>query len=483
MQWKVHGERNTLVIVLQGIGNSIIRCLKKHFCRTDLNRLTAEMFLCTGRKQSDKLKGERRLTKRLFDTDAYRRTFTARVVSCEEYQGEAKRSAKQMYAVCLTETAFYPEGGGQKGDTGLLYPAGEPGEDGFSLPNDDFASKEGIEVLDTREKGGEIFHICSRPLKAGTFCRGEIDWEQRFDLMQNHTGEHIVSGLIHQTYGYDNVGFHMGEDILTIDLSGELTKEQLAGIEYRANEAVWKDLPVKTLLLEDHDSLLKTLPYRSKKELKGIVRLVEIPDTDLCACCGTHVSSTGQIGLIRLLGAEKFRGGVRVQMLCGKRALIYDRAVWEQNHGISVLLSAKELKTRDAAARLKESEERLRYRLAAMEQESFEAKATVLSSKGDCLLLENNMEPDSVRKLAVAVMEKTGGLAAVFARDPEQGFLYTLGQTGGDLRELVREMNGRLSGRGGGKPFFAQGRVAAGEEEIVAFFKEQRPDIWIENRR
>ena len=420
------------------------------------------------------------MTKRLYDADAYLRTFTAEVVSCMPWQVQTKQGERQMYALCLTETAFYPEGGGQKGDRGFLLVMGpaEAGDDAGQAA--DLTAGERVYVTDTREKDGEIFHICERPLEEGTLCRGEIDWEFRFDLMQNHTGEHIVSGLIHQTFGFDNVGFHMGDDVLTIDISAELTREQLADIEYRANEAVWKDLPVKTLLLADRDPLLKTLSYRSKKELTGIVRLVEIPGTDLCACCGTHVSSTGQIGQIRLLGAEKFRGGVRIQMLCGKRALLYNRAIWEQNHLISVLLSAKEQKTHEAAAHLKESEERLRYRLVAMEQESFAARAEALAGRGDCLLLVKNMEPDSVRKLAVAVMEKTGGLSAVFAQDPESGCLYALGQKGGDLRELVREMNERLSGRGGGKPFFAQGRVSDGAGEIQTFFREKRPDIWIE---
>lgn len=391
-------------------------------------------------------------TLRLFDADAYCRIFTGKVIRCEEQ--------KERFAIVLDRTAFYPEGGGQGADTGILA-AGE------SIAH----------VTDTRERNGEIIHYCDAPLPVGSLCEGTIDWEKRFDRMQNHTGEHIVSGLIHQRFGYENVGFHMGSEVLTIDLSGEITDAELTEIELAANQAVWNNAAVITTVYPEGDPDLKRLEYRSKKELHGMVRIVTIPDTDICACCGTHVKRTGEVGLIRLLGAEKFRGGVRIGMLCGKRALLYDRGIWEQNHRISVLLSAKALNTSAAVERLKKEADEKSYRVIFLEERSFERTAQDLSGAGDCLLLTGKMESESVRKLAVCVMESCGGTAAVFAGEDGNGYHYAVGCKDGDLRELTKSVNAELSGKGGGKPFFVQGNVSASAAEILPFFEQRYPGM------
>ena len=259
-------------------------------------------------------------TRRLYYEDAYIRRFEAEVISCEP---KGKR-----YEVVLDQTAFFPEGGGQAPDLGVLG---------------------GARVLDVQERGDTVVHTCDRPLTPGEAVAGELDWARRFALMQQHSGEHLVSGLVHERYGWSNVGFHMGADCMTIDFSGPIPPEDIPGIERAANEAVWADLPSEVLLPSAAE--LEQLHYRSKKALTGQVRLVRFPGTDLCACCGTHVARTGEIGLIKILSCIKFREGVRIEMMCGSQALSYLSAIHEQNHEISTLLSAKPLQTAKAVRR------------------------------------------------------------------------------------------------------------------------------------
>ncbi len=365
------------------------------------------------------------------------------------------RERKQGYEIILDRTAFYPEGGGQPGDLGKLRTSGE----------------EEVSVWDTQEKNGEVLHYTMNPLAVGTQVTGEIDWEHRFDLMQNHSGEHIVSGLIHQTYGYNNVGFHMGKSMMTIDLDGELTGEQMREIERQANEIVWQNRPVEIRIYGEEE--VKSIEYRSKKELHGQVRIVTFAGADTCACCGTHVARAGEIGLIKLISMEKFKGGIRMEMLCGGRAFAYLNEICSQNHQISVALSAKPLETSGAVKRLKESESALSYQMGALENQLFSMKAEQLKGAGNVLLFEENLSPEGVRKLTAAVMERCGGRCAVFSGSEEQGYKYAVGESGGDLQSFVKELNERLQGRGGGKPFFVQGSVAAKQEEIEAFFKAQ----------
>ena len=243
-------------------------------------------------------------TEKLYYQDAHQAQFQATVLSC--------RPGKHGYDVVLDRTCFYPEGGGQPGDTGVL---------------------SGVRVTDTHEAGGEIVHYCEAPLAEGQTVEGTIDYERRFEFMQLHTGEHILSGVIHRRFGYENVGFHMGADFVTIDLSGMLTPEQVQSVEAEANEWIWKNVPVEVSYPDPE--ALKTIPYRSKKELTGQVRIVTIPGADICACCGTHVSNTGEIGLLRLVeilcAAKVQRGqaggavleGTEVQILADVVAQLY----------------------------------------------------------------------------------------------------------------------------------------------------------------
>ncbi len=377
-------------------------------------------------------------TEKLFYQDTYLKSFTATVVDCQ--------LRKQGYAVVLDRTCFYPEGGGQPGDRGAL---------------------NGVAVTDTHEKDGQVLHHTDAPLEIGTEVFGEIDWDRRFDLMQQHSGEHMVSGVVHRLYGYDNVGFHMGADRITIDFSGELTEQQLLAVEQEVNRRIWLDSEVRCWYPEPE--VLKTLPYRSKKELSGAVRIVEFPGADICACCGTHVRRTGEIGLVKLLSVEKFHSGVRVEMLSGGRAYGYLNAVMDQNRQISQQLSAKPLETAKAVRAMAAELEAKKQQLYAMENERFAAKAQELRGMGDVLVQLPGLSADGVRRAAIAIQETCGGRAAVFSGDEDSGYKYAVGLPGGDLRTWVKELNRTLSGRGGGKPGFVQGSVSAKWDEIVAF--------------
>ncbi len=378
------------------------------------------------------------MTEKLYYIDSHIREFTAAVLSCEE--------SKHGWEIVLDRTAFYPEGGGQPGDRGMLG---------------------SVRVTDTHEKDGAVVHSCDGPLPVGETVTGSLDWDWRFQLMQQHSGEHMVSGLVHAAYGYQNVGFHMGKDAVTIDFDGMLTEEQLAEIERQVNAAIWENTPVEILWPNEEE--LRQLPYRSKKELTGDVRIVNFPGIDLCACCGVHVQHTGEIGLVKFLSCVKFHEGVRIEMLSGGRALAYLGQAWQQNRQISGLLSAKPFETAAAAARMQQELSDTKYRLGQLEDQLFRQKADAYQDAGDVLLFEEGLKPDALRRLADAVLHTCGGRCAVFSK-VDDGFQYAIGQENGDLRAMAKEMNGALNGRGGGKPFFVQGSVKASRKEIEAFW-------------
>lgn len=379
-------------------------------------------------------------TGRLYYEDAYIKEFDTKVLKCRE--------GENGYEIILDESAFYPEGGGQPCDIGSLGEA---------------------EVKDVQEKDGELIHYVDKALKEGSQVHGQINWERRFDLMQQHSGEHMVSGLVHEKYGYNNVGFHMGSDVITIDFSGVLNEEQLQEIEDRVNEKIWENTPVQ--ITYPSESELENIPYRSKKELTGQVRIVEFPETDICACCGTHVAHTGEIGAVKFLSVVKFRQGVRVEMISGKRVIDYFSKIAKENSKVSVLLSAKPQETSKAVERLQEENFRLKGKIFDMEAEIFKAEAEKWAGAGSVLIFKKNMESDSVRKLTDAVMQTCCGCCAVFSDNGDGTYKYAMGEKDGNLREFTKEMNQVLNGRGGGKPFFVQGSVSSSEEEIRKFFE------------
>ena len=381
------------------------------------------------------------MTERLYYEDAHMRTFTARVASCAP--------GKHGFDVVLDRTCFYPEGGGQAGDTGLLG---------------------GVRVTDTHERDGEVVHYCESPLEVGAEVAGEIDWDARFERMQLHSGEHILSGLAHKHFGYENVGFHMGADFVTIDFNGMLDEAQLAMLEREANEVVWENREIRITFPTEEE--LEQIPYRSKKALTGSVRIVTIENADICACCGTHVTRTGEIGLIKIFSCVKFHEGVRLEILCGMRAYEYVNLLIEQNRKNSALLSAKPVETNAAAVRAMHELAAVKYRVSQLENELFAMKAKAYEGNADVLLFEEPMSPDALRRFADAVMTHCSGTIAIFAGSDAEGYKYALCRKDGDLRQLVKDLNAACCGRGGGKPFFAQGSVQASRAQIEAFLQK-----------
>ncbi len=379
-------------------------------------------------------------TIKLFYRDAFLREFDAAVVSCEPVKGG--------WAVVLDRTAFYPEGGGQPADHGTLG---------------------GAKVLDVHEKNGVITHTCSDQLSVGETVRGRLDWERRFDHMQQHSGEHIVSGMLCSDFHCDNVGFHLGADSVIIDYNADITWEQVLDIEARANRYIWEDHPLSVTWPSPEE--LKELPYRSKKELSGAVRIVAFPGADMCACCGTHVSRSGQVGLVKFLSCQKFRDGVRLELVCGRRAAEYLSACWEQSVQIGQALSVKPTAAAPAVERLQRELMETRARCADLEEESFRRTAEEYRGRGDVLLLTGPLSSDGVRKLADAVSAACGGRCAVFSGEGE-AYKYAVIHPGRDIRQLIKDLNAALRGRGGGRDGFAQGSVQSGEAAIRAFFAE-----------
>ena len=377
------------------------------------------------------------LTQKLYETDSYLKGFEAEVLSCE--------ASKSGYAVVLDRTAFYPEGGGQPCDLGLLGSA---------------------RVLDVQEQNGVIFHTVDAPL-SGTVT-GTIDWDRRFDLMQQHSGEHMISGTAHRLYGVENVGFHMGAELITIDFDRVVSMEELLVVEAEVNACIWEDKAVQIRYYDSEADCPED--YRSKKAIAGRLRLVEFPGVDLCACCGTHVARTGEIGLVKLLSVVKFHQGVRIELLCGKRAYDYLAAVTAQNRAVSGLLSAKPFETAKAVERTLNELSQVKQEKALWESRYVQARAAALRDAGNVTLFEEGLTPDALRRLCVEVMEVCGGRCAAFSGSDEAGWAYAIGETNGDLRAFVKELNAALNGRGGGKPNFAQGRVSARRKEIEAFF-------------
>ena len=377
-------------------------------------------------------------TIKLYYEDAFLRRFEGTVLSCDAVKGG--------FAVVLDRTAFYPEGGGQPADHGTLG---------------------GVRVRDVHEKDGVITHTCDGPLTPGETVRGEIDWDRRFDHMQQHSGEHIVSGMLCAAYHCDNVGFHLGADTVIIDYNADIPWEGVLEIERRANQYIWENHPFEVLWPTPEE--LKDLPYRSKKELTGPVRIATFPGADMCACCGTHVAHSGQVGLVKFLSCQKFRDGVRLELLCGQRALAYLSRCWQQSLQIGQALSVKPVDAFAAVDRLQRELNDTRARCAAMEEDMFARIAEDNRGKGDVLLIRPPMTSDGVRKLCDAVSALCGGRCAVFAGDGA-GYKYAVIHPGHDIRELVKSLNAALNGRGGGRDGFAQGSAQTTEADIRTFF-------------
>ena len=380
-------------------------------------------------------------TERLFDQDAYRTDFDARVVSCEPV-------AERAWEIVLDRTGFCPEGGGQWSDAGTLEPEGAPA--GASKPF----------VIHAEDRDGVIVHRTDAPIPAGTRVHGEILWDRRFDMMQQHTGEHILSGLICRNFHCDNVGFHIGRDVVTLDFNRGLSDTDVQGMENAANQVIRQNVPVEIRLYRPEE--LEGLQYRSKKPIPGDVRIVNIPGADTCACCGTHVAATGQVGILTVVSRMNYKGGVRIAIRCGERARTWLVTVRDDYQGACRLLSIQEALCTEV--------ERL-----LGERDALKAQTALLASR----LFDQTAAAERDKPVRVAVAEDmTGaglthaagrlGAGAVYALAllprPEGGWQFAL--TGAaDVRPAAKALCERFGGKGGGRPEMAQGMLLSGEPE------------------
>lgn len=379
-------------------------------------------------------------TIKLYDADSHLYDFDASVISCEK--------TDKGFAIVLDKTAFFPEGGGQPADEGTL---------------------NSIAVTDVQIKDGVITHTTAEEIPAGSAVKGAVDSEIRFRRMQNHSGEHIVSGLIHKLFGYNNVGFHMGSEDVTLDLDGVLTREDLDKIEMLANRAVYENVNVRAEY--PSPEILKDLDYRSKLDLTENVRIVTIEGYDVCACCAPHVNKTGEIGIIKLLDFLKYKGGVRIHMLCGFDALEDYNRRYKNVAAISAKLSAKQ-------AEVYEAVERLSAELSAEKQAAGELKRQLVAMKiaaleptdGNMVLVEKDMDMLNLRNLVNEAVQLCGGICAAFSGSDENGYNYIIASKNVPLRAEAKAINAALNGRGGGKDEMIQGSAKASEAEIRAYF-------------
>ena len=380
------------------------------------------------------------MTEKLYDKDSHLKEFTGTVLSCKK--------TGEKYAVTLNQTAFFPEGGGQQSDRGYIG---------------------GAYISDVQIKNGEILHFADKPLSVGQAYDCKLDFDFRFRNMQNHSGEHIISGIVHRLYGFNNVGFHLGAE-MTMDFDGELTRRQLDEIEDLANKAVYENLPVKAFYPTDEE--LKQLDYRSKLDLKENVRIVEIKGVDVCACCAPHVKATGEIGVIKILDFEKYKGGVRLIVKCGADALRDYREKYKNVLEISNLLSAKQFEVSSAVVRLNEQLSAEKAAAAALKKRLIAEKAAGFEPDTDkTAVFENGLDIKELQLLADALCQKAGGIRGAFSgADGAFSFAICGGETA--LGNFFAKFKAAFNTRGGGRNGIRQGTVCADRAEIEGLFKE-----------
>lgn len=382
----------------------------------------------------------------LYEQQVLTQQFSAEVISCTPV-------GVQLFDIVLTQTAFYPEGGGQPWDEGTLLCA--------TVANE-------VKVVQVQKKDGVIVHGCTDAIPVGTTVTGTIDWSRRFDLMQQHSGEHIVSGIAHRLFGCENVGFHMGKDKITIDFDVVLEEQQIATIEQRANQYIWENHPVE--ISYPTAEQLEKLAYRSKKELTGEVRIVTFPEADCCACCGTHVMSSGQVGFVKLLSCQKFREGVRIELVCGQRALSYLSKVYEQNIMISRQLSAKPLETSDAVLKMQGEKEKLHQKKNMLEKSLLSYVVEEQKGKNHVCLFRDELSGDSVRLLAVDVSHTISGIVFCLAEGERHQFRYALASQHLDVKAVSAELVRVFQAKGGGTSNLVQGTICGERDAIQEVF-------------
>lgn len=379
------------------------------------------------------------MTRKLYYEDAYLFQFDAEVLSCVENGGS--------FEVVLDRTAFFPGGGGQPADRGSIA---------------------GVRVRAIRETEGDVIHICDAPLAPGVRVECAVDRGFRLANMRRHTGEHIFTGVTHAETGLDNVGFHIGDDYVTVDFNGEIQPRKLAEIERIANETVLACKPVNAFYPAGEE--LENLAYRSKKEIGEGIRVVAIPDCDACACCGIHAASTGEVGLIKAISCEKYKTGVRIVLKIASDALDDYTDKNQTVKALCALLSAQPQQAAPAVEKLIAERDALKRETLRWKRLAFERRLTAVSG-GCCFVFEDSLNPAELAECCSLLSEKAQ-VAGVFS-GAEGEIRYCLGSDTADVRELGRRLNEVCSGTGGGKPGRVQGKLNASRERVEAFLRAE----------
>ncbi|MBE6017379.1 MAG: alanyl-tRNA editing protein [Lachnospiraceae bacterium] len=390
-------------------------------------------------------------TIRLFDDQPYEKVFSAKVIACTAREDG-------LYDVLLDRTLFFPEEGGQSPDTGFLS-----------------CGQIRADISDVQEnKNGEIIHESDKPFDEGAEVTGEISFDHRFNNMQQHTGEHIFSGLVNQLYGYDNVGFHLSDNEVTMDYNGTLTPDDIQILEFRANEAIIENIPVECRYPSPEE--IKTIPYRSKKELEGPIRIVTIPGIDTCACCAPHVRSTGEIGLLKVLSCQSHRGGVRVRILCGFRALKEFNMLQDAAAVVSKELSApvSPVSFTEAFEKKNVNLMKLKERLFSLQTKLLELQITELDPDDpDVTLFVDGLDEVKKREILNGLVTERDGFCSVFDGNDTDGYSFIIASSALDCNIPVRKLREQFGAKGGGKSIMVQGHVNAPAESIRELIKSR----------
>lgn len=370
------------------------------------------------------------MTIKLYDIDSHLSEFSATVISCENA------------VAVLDKTAFFPEGGGQTSDTGFI---------------------DGVKVNDVQIKDGVIYHYLEKDIEIGKEVNCVLDWDERFRKMQNHSGEHIISGIVHSLYDYDNVGFHLSKTEMTMDFNGMLTRDDLLKIELLANKAVWENVKFNCYYPEN----LENLEYRSKLDLTEDVRIVEIENYDRCACCAPHVNFSSEIGMIKILDFEKNKGGVRLWVKCGIDALSDYNQKYQSGLKISSLLCAEQGNIAEAVEKLVENESELKFKIGDLKRRLIAEKVKAFCGESEITAeFETDMDIKELQLYADSLYKKSGGIRGVFSGKEGEYFFAIVGDEA-PLQELFKNMKSALNIRGGGRGSMVQGTVFATKDDIV----------------
>ena len=396
-------------------------------------------------------------TIKLYDRDAYATEFEADIISCEPNMADDKR-----FDIILNQTLFFPEEGGQSPDMGILG---------------------GYRVVDVQIKNGVITHTVETSagdccetekeaeLAAGVHVQGKIDWQHRFYNMQQHSGEHIFSGIVHSRFGFENVGFHLSDSVVTMDFSGVISPEDIAEVEHEVNVAISKNIPIE-VTYPSRDELAQ-LEYRSKIEIEGQVRIVTVPGYDVCACCAPHVKRTGEIGMLKVMNYQNYKGGVRVSILCGFRALEAFRQKCDIISELMGIFTTNQEAIVDNVTKLKAVNQSLKSELGTAKSALLDYKVAELPTDTDnAVLFEDSIDTNTARNCVNALVEKYSGFSAFFMGNDEEGYSFIIGSKNADCNTVAAALRNKLGARGGGKPVMVQGSVKAAKSEIKEVLKE-----------